>query len=66
MSLIYLQYIPLLAITCTGLLVNPPDTPGVLAKCQPLVIPYTFVYGGGSVITDLYIMLLPMPMIWLL
>lgn len=64
MSLIYLLYIPLLAGFCAGLLVNPPGTPGVLAKCQRLWIPHAFVYGGGNVMIDLYIMLLPMPIIW--
>lgn len=63
MSLIYLVNIPLLPVFCAPLLENSWDTPGVLAKCRRL-IPYTLVYGVGNIFLDLYIMLLPMPMIW--
>lgn len=62
-SLLYLIYIPLLPVFCARLLQSSWDRPGTLAKCRKLV-PYILVSGVGNIVFDLYIMLLPMPIIW--
>lgn len=61
--LIYFVYLPLLPVFCAPAVNKTWDTPGVFTKCRRLV-PYALVHGIGNIILDLYIMLIPMPMIW--
>lgn len=62
-SLVYLVYIPLIPIFCAPGPGRNWGSPEVFAKCTR-IIPYALVYGVGNIVLDLYILLLPMPMIW--
>jgi hypothetical protein len=62
-SVAYFLFIPLNAIYCAP----PPGQAwagaGVLQKCEGL-IPFSFFLGACNIVGDLYIIILPLPMIW--
>ena len=60
---VYLAYVPLLAYFCTPAIGKPWSSLEVFSKCRRLE-PFAIVSGSCNIFLDIYILLLPMPMIW--